>query len=74
MGSLVDASYLPYFKVKLHKLLIGFDASISAMLPTIGRPGGPGIVSRFAILTFKQKQGEVKRGLKIVSVLMLYAV
>ena len=48
------ASNLPYFKVKLHKLLIGFVGSMSAMLPTIGRPGGPGMVSRFAMLMFKQ--------------------
>lgn len=39
------AFHRPYFNVKLHMDAIGFVPSMSAMLPTMGRPGGPGIVS-----------------------------
>lgn len=36
---------VPYISVRLQSDKMGFSASMSEMLPTKGRPGGPGIVA-----------------------------
>lgn len=56
--------HLPYFKVKLHIDCMGQFASISAMLPTMGRPGGPGIGSSSISATRKRQCSEKIKNLE----------